>query len=456
MSSPKTRATLYLPEDVLNQARDAASYLAGYPAYLTLTKLAESALRTELERLKELYHDGQEFPERSAPSREAVRWRRNPFPRRTTLLPVPRRCTAVGLNLLLLCLLALAPQAANGQFSTFRRTPRIAAEPPPSVVRVTAHGAGSLSRGSGTLIGVDHEHGYVVTNWHVVEEAEGLVQVTFPDGFVSAATIVKTDKEWDLALLIIWRPAAQPMPLADEIPGPGDDLMIAGYGQGPFRAVRAAFADYVAPSPQAPFDMIEVAATARQGDSGGPIVNENGELAGVLFGTGGGRTTGSHVDRLRMFLNSGPPSSGLPAPFGTSTQFAAAPQVPTTQLGVMAYPNAPGTHQQTPGREIDLCKRTAWTKRVILFPPMSPEPWIPLHKRRICASASRHLPRLRLARACHPKTNSSRKGTPLHTSWRSSTCRTSLSRRQAKWDSSRIPQGVRCNRAVASIPCCPS
>ncbi len=62
--SPKVRATIYLPLDVLDEARDAAVHLAGYPARLTLTKLAENAFRTELRRLKTLYNNGQDFPRR--------------------------------------------------------------------------------------------------------------------------------------------------------------------------------------------------------------------------------------------------------------------------------------------------------------------------------------------------------------------------------------------------------
>jgi hypothetical protein len=63
---PKVRATLYLSQQILEQARDATVHLAGYPARLTLTKLAENALRAELERLKRLYNDGQDFPKRDA------------------------------------------------------------------------------------------------------------------------------------------------------------------------------------------------------------------------------------------------------------------------------------------------------------------------------------------------------------------------------------------------------
>lgn len=63
-NQPKVRATIYLPEDVLNDARNAAVHLAGYPARLTLTKLAENALRAELHRLKLLFNDGEDFPPR--------------------------------------------------------------------------------------------------------------------------------------------------------------------------------------------------------------------------------------------------------------------------------------------------------------------------------------------------------------------------------------------------------
>jgi hypothetical protein len=62
--SPKVRATLYLPQDILDVSRDATVHLAGNPARLTLTKLAENAFRAELRRLKALYNDGRDFPRR--------------------------------------------------------------------------------------------------------------------------------------------------------------------------------------------------------------------------------------------------------------------------------------------------------------------------------------------------------------------------------------------------------
>ena len=64
-SSPKVRATLYLPKDLLEEARDAAVHLAGFPVRLTLTKLAEDALRAELDRLKDAHNGGHDFPPRT-------------------------------------------------------------------------------------------------------------------------------------------------------------------------------------------------------------------------------------------------------------------------------------------------------------------------------------------------------------------------------------------------------
>jgi post-segregation antitoxin (ccd killing protein) len=63
-TSAKVRATLYLPEDLLEEARDAVVHLAGNPVRLTLTKLAEEALRSTLQELKDRYNGGQDFPER--------------------------------------------------------------------------------------------------------------------------------------------------------------------------------------------------------------------------------------------------------------------------------------------------------------------------------------------------------------------------------------------------------
>jgi hypothetical protein len=61
----KVRATLYLSWNTLEEARDAAFHLAGFPARMTLTKLVENALLAELHRLQQKYNGGRPFPRRS-------------------------------------------------------------------------------------------------------------------------------------------------------------------------------------------------------------------------------------------------------------------------------------------------------------------------------------------------------------------------------------------------------
>jgi hypothetical protein len=188
--------------------------------------------------------------------------------------------------------------------------------PHPSVARIVVPESDGTSYGSGTLVDVRGEYGLVVTNWHVVENMGTELWVEFPDGFRSAGKLLKVDKDWDLAAIAIWRPNATAVTLADVPPRPGDPLVIAGYGSGPFRAARGECLQYVTPSLSLPLEMVQVTAAARNGDSGGPIFNERGELAGVLFGTGEGITSGSYCGRVNAFLASVLPkeASVEPAP----------------------------------------------------------------------------------------------------------------------------------------------
>ena len=156
----------------------------------------------------------------------------------------------------------------------------------------------------GALVAVSQDHGLVITNWHVVRDATGPLVVAFPDGFRSGATLLKADRDWDLAALAIWRPIVQPIPLSIEPPQPGEPLTIAGYGSGSYREATGRCTQYVSPGGNKPFEMVELSAGARFGDSGGPILNQRGELAGVLFGSSFGQTAGSYCGRVRWFLNS--------------------------------------------------------------------------------------------------------------------------------------------------------
>lgn len=192
-----------------------------------------------------------------------------------------------------------AASAALGQSAHSTQTAH------PAVVRIMVPERGGSSYGSGALVAVNETHGLVLTNWHVVRDAAGPIQAAFPDGFRSGAAVLRVDRDWDLAALAVWRPSVQPIGLAAEAPRPGETLTIAGYGgEGWYRALSGTCTQYVSPGRNQPFEMVELAAPARNGDSGGPILNSRGELAGVLFGSAFGRTTGSYCGRVRWFLDS--------------------------------------------------------------------------------------------------------------------------------------------------------
>jgi serine protease Do len=175
-------------------------------------------------------------------------------------------------------------------------------KPHPAVVRIRASEGDAASFGSGTLVGIGSKHGIVVTNWHVVRDATGPISVIFPDGNKYPATVIETDKTWDLAALLIWRPKTAPVTISNKAPVRGDALTIAGYGSGKYRQISGKATQFVSPGEDHPYEMVEVNVAARSGDSGGPILNNKGQLAGVLFGSADGSTNGSHCGRVRWFL----------------------------------------------------------------------------------------------------------------------------------------------------------
>ncbi|MCL2305500.1 MAG: serine protease [Planctomycetaceae bacterium] len=179
-------------------------------------------------------------------------------------------------------------------------------DPHPSVVRIIAFDKGGRTHvfGSGTYISSYGLYGIIITNWHVVRDSEGLVQVHFPDGFRSYSAIISHDPTWDLAILMISRPDNVPtIPIAKTAPKIGDPLWIAGYGSGSYRLIGGHCTQYVTPEIGLRNEFVELSVEARQGDSGGPIFNQKGELAGVLFGSGNRNTAGSFCGRVQFFLD---------------------------------------------------------------------------------------------------------------------------------------------------------
>lgn len=175
--------------------------------------------------------------------------------------------------------------------------------PHPAVARIMSLETNAASFGSGTLMYKQGKHALLVTNHHVIRDSKEEILVSFPNGFRSSAKVVASDPTWDLAALLIWSPSIDAVKIAKKAPQSGDQLTIAGYGSGRYRAISGICSQYVSPGLSQPHEMVELKAVARQGDSGGPIFNQDGELAGVLFGAGWRTTAGSYSGRVKKFLD---------------------------------------------------------------------------------------------------------------------------------------------------------
>ena len=150
-------------------------------------------------------------------------------------------------------------------------------------------GSGDLFRqGEGSGFVWDTE-GHIVTNYHVVEEAE-TVRVIFANGASLEAEVIGSDADADLAVLEVKLPASglQPLVLGDSDALQVGQLTIAignPYGQdftmtsGIVSAVGRTI-----PSNKSSFSIpqvIQTDAAINPGNSGGPLLNRHGEVVGI-------------------------------------------------------------------------------------------------------------------------------------------------------------------------------
>jgi hypothetical protein len=161
----------------------------------------------------------------------------------------------------------------------------------------------SRTLGTGTLVDVDGEQGLVVTCAHLFRDSAGTIVVTFPDGRAYAARLLRVDATADLAALAIAAPALEPVTLAGAYPQRGDPLVSCGYGSdGRLWCNRGQALGYVTTLGRQGRDVLELSGAARFGDSGGPVLNRDGHLVAVLFGTNGRVVDGTFCGRIRQFL----------------------------------------------------------------------------------------------------------------------------------------------------------
>ncbi|RZN34777.1 MAG: PDZ domain-containing protein [Methanophagales archaeon ANME-1-THS] len=160
-----------------------------------------------------------------------------------------------------------------------------------SVVLITAKqqqtfgGLVPVSSGSGFVY---DQEGHIVTNNHVVEDADA-IEVTFPDGTIAQAVLVGTDPYSDLAVIRVDSPSEllYPLPLgrsSDLLVG--ESVMAIGNPFGLSNSMSLGIVSQLGRDLDAPgnykiVDVIQVDAAINPGNSGGPLMNMHGEVVGV-------------------------------------------------------------------------------------------------------------------------------------------------------------------------------
>lgn len=171
-----------------------------------------------------------------------------------------------------------------------------------SCCRVTVDSVDGASQfhGTGCLV----RPNLVLTNHHVVKDRRGLVTLVFPDKTTAVGVVVKSDERWDLAAVRIDPLELKPLPLAARPPGHLSRVWAGGFGpinRNRWRVVGGPLIGYVSTSPSGDKDTLDVPGVTEQGSSGGPIVNEYGEIVGVLWGSST-TTVGTSVRLVRRFM----------------------------------------------------------------------------------------------------------------------------------------------------------
>jgi hypothetical protein len=138
----------------------------------------------------------------------------------------------------------------------------------------------SWSNGSGTIVAADEKNCWIVTASHIFQ-SNSAPEMSWDGKTWAVGRFLAKDDESDVA--IVWQPTlmkAQSAPLAIESPKPGDVLSFAGYG-GPGSQMRR----WTASVRMETDDKKLVGDTSGlDGDSGGGVFNQQGQLVGVISG----------------------------------------------------------------------------------------------------------------------------------------------------------------------------
>lgn len=156
----------------------------------------------------------------------------------------------------------------------------------PSVVRVNT----KTTRGEGIGSGFVVRPNVVVTNYHVIDNAQS-AEAVFPDGKrASIESVLSFDQDLDIAVLrITGADDREPIPLSEGAPRKGEAAIALGAPKGLSFTVTEGIVSAVRPGGELKefakkgFEgtWIQTSASVTNGNSGGPLINRNGRVIGM-------------------------------------------------------------------------------------------------------------------------------------------------------------------------------
>jgi putative serine protease PepD len=149
------------------------------------------------------------------------------------------------------------------------------------------NGGGQQSQAEGSGFVIDG-HGHIVTNQHVVDGASS-IKVTFANGHTASAKVVGTDPSTDVAVIKVDAPKSELHPLAFANSNQvqvGDGVVAIGSPFGLEGTVTTGIVSALNRTIQAPNNFtisgaIQTDAAINHGNSGGPLLDADGNVVGV-------------------------------------------------------------------------------------------------------------------------------------------------------------------------------
>jgi S1-C subfamily serine protease len=165
---------------------------------------------------------------------------------------------------------------------------RIASIDEYSVVRITSFGCGGIVTGSGIVVAPN----LVLTNAHVIAGVHRPIVKYGTQSYVG--TPVLFDYNLDVAILRLSNLPATPLTIFNGTVAPGTGVVVLGYPGGNFTILPAVVSEQTQLVTDNLYNVgtvdrqvYEVQAPVGPGSSGGPMILQNGQVAGVIFARNG-------------------------------------------------------------------------------------------------------------------------------------------------------------------------